>query len=515
MKRTSVSLIVVGVGLLGVGAGVLLIRHGGRPTAAFLRWAANAPERTAPEPGTEPGSLMSTPRGPITIDSRRQQLIGVRTVPATRSNRSSTVRTVGSIRSAESRLIDVNVKLDGWIRDLYVDYTGQPVAHGQALFSLYSPDLTATEHEYLLALKARDEMKQSPLEDARTRADQLVGSARQRLLLWDLPEEDLRLLEEQRRPIEAVTVRSPMTGVVMEKMAVKGMHVTAGQTLYKIADLASVWIEADVYEADLALLRMGQRATVTLDAYPGERFSGRVLYIYPYIDEKTRTNKVRFEFVNRGGRLKPGMFATVEMTAPSPMAVVVPADAVLDSGQEQVVFVSTGGGHFEPRTVKVGRRLGEDIQILDGVKEGELVATGAAFLLDSESQLRASLRDYQPTGEGSAPAGADRAVGGQLDIVFRTVPDPPKMGENQLEATVRDARGTPVEDAEVSVEFFMPAMPTMNMPAMRSQAKLSPVGGGRYRGAGQVVIAGRWEATVTVTRGGQRLGSTQLPVVAH
>jgi Cu(I)/Ag(I) efflux system membrane fusion protein len=183
---------------------------------------------------------------------------------------------------------------------------------------------------------------------------------------------------------------------------------------------------------------------------------------------------------------------------------------VLDSGTEQVVFVAQGDGRFQPRKVKIGRRLGDSTEILEGLQEGEQVATGATFFLDSESQLRASLQGYEAS---AAPTGT--AALASTQITFRTIPDPPKTGDNQLEATVKDAAGKPIDDAEVSVQFFMPAMPTMNMPAMRSEAKLAPAGGGVYRGSGQVMMAGRWDATVTVVRGGQRLGTKQLPVVAR
>jgi nitrogen fixation protein FixH len=298
----------------------------------------------------------------------------------------------------------------------------------------------------------------------------------------------------------------------MEKTAVKGMHVTAGQMLYKIADLSTVWIEADVYERELPIARVGGRAIVTLDAYPGERFAARVIYIYPYVDEQTQTNKVRYELANRGGRLKPGMFVTVEIAAPAQSATVVPLNALLDSGKEQIVFVGLGDGYFEPRKVKAGRRLGEEVEILEGIREGELVATGAAFFLDSESQLRAGVQGYEPS---AISKGSPTSPAAQLDISFRTTPDPPKTGDNQIEVAVKDASGRPVDGAEVSVQFFMPAMPTMNMPAMKSEARLAPAGGGVYRGPGQVMMAGQWQATVTVMRGGQRLGSRQLPMVAR
>jgi Cu(I)/Ag(I) efflux system membrane fusion protein len=375
---------------------------------------------------------------------------------------------------------------------------------------LYSPDLLITQNEYLLALKTRDQIQQSTIADARQRADALVASARQRLLAWDLPPEDLRMLDETRQAVEAVVFRAPASGFVIEKQALKGLHVMPGQSLYKVSDLSVVWVEADVYESELAAVRVGDAATVTVGAYPGEKFAGRAIYIYPYVDDKTRTNKVRVQLANRAGRLKPGMYANVELKSRGRPGLVVPTNAVLDSGTEQVVFVALGDGVFQPRRVKIGRRLGDSTEILEGLTEGDQVATGASFFLDSESQLRASLQGFEtsamPTGPAS-PAGTQ--------ITFRTVPDPPKTGDNQLEATVKDARGNPIDDAEVTVQFFMPAMPTMNMPAMKSDAKLAPAGGGVYRGTGQVMMAGRWDATVTVVRGGQRLGTKQLPVVAR
>jgi RND family efflux transporter MFP subunit len=298
------------------------------------------------------------------------------------------VRTTGVVRIDETRLSDVNVKLDGWIRDLHVDFTGQAVQKGQPLFTLYSPDLLTTEKEYLLALKTRDQVKDSAIADAREYADRLVDAGRQRLRLWDLTAEDITRLEETREAPETMTFRSPVSGVVVEKQAVRGMHIVPGQTLYKVADLSVVWVEADVYEQEMALANVGQRALVTLDAYPGESFDGRAIYVYPFVEENTRTAKVRFQFPNASGRLKPGMFAHVELRGTSGMSLSVPANAVLDSGTEQIVFVARGEGRFTPRTVKVGRSLGDRIEIVDGLKEGEQVAVGATFFLDSESQLR-------------------------------------------------------------------------------------------------------------------------------
>ena len=221
---------------------------------------------------------------------------------------------------------------------------------------------------------------------------------------------------------------------------------------------------------------------------------------------------MRFQFANARGRLKPGMYANVELQGGSEMRLTVPVDAVLDSGRQQVVFVAHGDGMFTPRPVMVGRRFSDRIEILDGVKEGDRVATGATFFLDSESQLRAGLQNYEaPVATPGSPTPPAQA----LDISFRALADPPKTGDNTFEVAIKDKAGQPVTDAEVSVTLFMPAMATMNMPAKRNETKLPHAGGGMYRGPGQVLIAGRWEVTVTVNRGGQRLGSRRFPLVAR
>jgi Cu(I)/Ag(I) efflux system membrane fusion protein len=510
MTRALWILVAAGALLLALGAGVYVARTRARtsvsPPSVGQETSLNLPAAAPAVAGASP----ATPRGDVTIDARRQQLIGVKTVAVTRQTIDQIVRAAGAVRYDETKQADVNVKVEGWIRDLYVDATGQPIQRGQPLFTLYSPDLLNTQNEYLLALKTRDQLQQSTLADARERADALVASARQRLLAWDLPTEDLQKLDETRQAVDAVVFRAPVNGFVIEKQAVKGLHVMPGQSLYKVSDLSVVWVEADVYESEIAAIRVGDAATVSVDAYPGDRFSGRVIYIYPYLDDKTRTNKIRVQLTNRGGRLKPGMYANVDLTSRGRSGLVAPTNAVLDSGREQVIFVAQGNGLFQPRSVKIGRRLGDATEILAGLKEGEQVATRAAFFLDSESQLRASLQGYEPS---TAPTGAAAAPAG-TQITFRTVSDPPKTGDNQLEATVTDAGGKPIDDAEVTVQFFMPAMPTMNMPAMRSESKLAPAGGGVSRGIGQVMMAGKWNVTVSVKRGGTEIGQNTLALTA-
>ena len=454
---------------------------------------------------------VADPRADIRLDLRRRQLSGVRTAPVERAAATQTLRTVGVVAYDETRLVDVNLQIEGWIRELHADFTGKFVERGDPLFTLYSPELLSTEQEYVLALETRDALQGSQVSEVRDHAERLVASARRRLELWDLPVDHLEMLDATGEAQPTVTFRSPSSGYVIEKTVVQGAHVAPGQMLYRIADLSRVWVDADVYERETSLVAEGRAATVTLDAYPGERFAGRVVYVYPYVDASTRAMKVRLELPNPRGRLRPGMFANVELEAPLGMSTLVPADAIVDSGQRQLVFVAEGDGYFLPRDVRVGRRLGDRVQILEGVEEGEQVATSATFFLDSESQLRASVQAFTP--RPTADDGAEPAE--RLAITLRPQPDPPRTGDNMLEVSVADAAGQSISDADVSVIFFMAAMPTMNMPAMRNEVRLPSAGDGVYRGTGRVMMAGRWDVTVTVTRDGQTLGVEQFTLVAQ
>jgi RND family efflux transporter MFP subunit len=465
------------------------------------------PPAVTDTPDADPAQI---PRAGVQLDARRRQLLGVRTARVERGAISRDIRSVGIVRYDETRLSDINLKLDGWIEKLFVETTGQAVKRGQPLLDIYSPELLATQNEYLLALSTLEAMRQSTIADAREQADRLVESARRRLTLWDLSPDVIQRLEQTRKADATVTFRSPVSGFVIEKPVVEGMRVMAGQTLYRMADLTTVWVEADVFESDAPFVRVGASANVTLDAWPGESRRGKAVYIYPYVEEKTRTIKVRYAFPNSDLRLKPGMYANVEMSSSLGDGLTVPSDAVLDAGREQIVFVAEGDGYFQPRTVSVGRRVDGRVQILGGLSEGDEVATGAAFFLDSESQLRAAAGGWEP--QAAAPPDV-QAPG--VGVAFNTQPDPPRSGENTLEVRVTDRDGKAIADAQVKVTLYMPAMPSMNMPAMTSEATLAHAADGVYRGKGDVPMAGRWDVTIAVTRDGRRLASKQTTLVAR
>lgn len=465
-----------------------------------------------PVPGVTTPDAAPDTRAPVTLDGRRQQLMGVRTVPVARRPLTPGVRATGLVVADETRQTDVTMKIDGWIERLHVDYTGRAVRRGEPLFTLYSPEMVAAQEEYLLTIQARGRFASSQVADAGPIAARLVEAARERLRAWDLPDAHIEQLERGGAVLRTIAFPSPASGVVIEKMAVEGMRVMAGQTLFRLLDLSRVWVEADVYEGELSLLAPGTEARVHIDAFPGERFSARLAFVSPTVDQATRTVRARFELPNPGGRLRPGMFAAVDVTGRAREALTIPADALIQTGRRTIVFLSEGDGYYTPRDVHVGARVDGQVEILDGLREGDRIASAALFFLDSESQLRAALEGYAPS-LGEPAGGAAGMAGLQIDLTSE--PSPPRAGLTTFVVTVRDEGGAPVADADVTVLLFMPPMPSMNMPAMRSEGTLSHAGGGQYRGTVDVLMSGRWDATVTVARGGARLGARQVTLVAR
>ncbi|MBI3391674.1 MAG: efflux RND transporter periplasmic adaptor subunit [Nitrospirae bacterium] len=327
------------------------------------------------------------------LSPEKIQKLGVRTEEVKTRAISQTFRTVGKIEYDERKLFDVQSKVAGWIEKLHVNTTGQAVRKGEPLLEIYSPDLVSTQREYLLALENREKLRASPFPEVRAAGETTLDAARQRFKFWGISDEEIARLEESRAPSRTMILRSPVSGVVVEKPALQGMAVMPGQALFKVADTSTVWLHADAYEYEIPHVRVGQRAHMELAGFPGEKFWGTVVFVYPFLQTETRTTKVRIEFPNPAGRLKPGMYAMVEIhvhhEGPRPS---VPESAVLDSGKRQIVFVDHGDGRFEAREVTTGYRGDGYVQILKGVKEGEKVVTAANFLLDAESSIRGALQ---------------------------------------------------------------------------------------------------------------------------
>lgn len=337
-------------------------------------------------------SEMQMAPGAVMVSSERQQLIGLKTGLVEYRSIERTIRTVGVVEFDERRLADVNIKIEGWIESLLVNFTGEAVKKGQPLLTIYSPDLVSTQEEYLQALRARETLAKSRFADIVSGAETLVNASRRRLQYWDISDEDIATLERTGTPRKSLTIYSPIDGVVIEKMAFRGKKVMPGESLYRVADLSNVWVQGEIYEYEVPVVKLGQAASVTLASYPGELFRGKVSYIYPVLTEKTRTVKVRFEFSNtKDWKLKPQMYANVELKIPFGKRLVVPDEAILDSGTQQLVFIDKGQGTFVPREVKVGARADGYTEILAGLSVGEKVVTSANFLIDSESQLKAAV----------------------------------------------------------------------------------------------------------------------------
>ncbi|HVT44534.1 MAG TPA: efflux RND transporter periplasmic adaptor subunit [Thermoanaerobaculia bacterium] len=325
--------------------------------------------------------------GVIRVDEARRQKIGVKTAMVISRPMATAIRAVGKTAYDESRVRDITLKLDGFIERLYVDTTGQYVRRGQPLLALYSPDLYAAQQEYLLALRSQRASRSSAVPD---RADYLVRAARQRLRLWDFSDAQIDQVARTGRPLERMSVLSPYGGFVIEKRVVEGSAVKAGERVFRIAALDRIWVEADIYEKDLGLVRPGQTARVTLPYMPGRSFTARVTYVYPYLDPATRTGKVRLELPNPAGELKPEMYADVELQIPGGSRLMVPEPAVIQTGPRQLVFLDLGEGRLKPQQVQVGRKSDGYYEVLSGLKEGDRVIASANFLIASESRIRAA-----------------------------------------------------------------------------------------------------------------------------
>jgi RND family efflux transporter MFP subunit len=334
--------------------------------------------------------------GTVVIDPATEQNMGVRYTTVRKMDFSREIRAVGLVAYNEEKLYTVNTKISGWIEKLYVDYTGQQVRKGQPLLEIYSPDLVTTQQEYLLALNNKDAVSASNFNSIRDGAESLLKSTLQRLDYWDIPRSEIDRLEKTGEVRKTLQLNAPASGVVIHKNAVSGLHVMSGMDLYKIADLSTVWIEASVYDFELPWISEGQKATAELSYLPGKDYQGRISYIYPYLDEKARTAKIRLEFSNPGLELKPGMYATVYLQGKTiPNALVIPNEAIIRSGERNVVFVSRGEGRFEPREIKIGETGGPNndyVRVISGLLDGDKIVTSAQFLLDSESRLQEAIQ---------------------------------------------------------------------------------------------------------------------------
>jgi Cu(I)/Ag(I) efflux system membrane fusion protein/cobalt-zinc-cadmium efflux system membrane fusion protein len=472
------------------------------------------PGAVQPQPSSSSPTISTTetPLVPVQISPQRLQSIGVKHGRVERKMVDDEIRTAGNVAVDETHLAYVQVRFSGYIQKVFADTTYQYVRKGQPLFTIYSPDLVATEREYLVALQNHHQVAQSTIPGVEPGAASLLKAAADRLKQWQVPESEIARLESTGEVHQELEIDSPVTGYITERHAFPSTAVQPDMRLYAIANLSTVWVNAQVFQSDLAHVKVGAPVTITVDTYPGRVLSGLVDFVYPDVDMATRTARVRIIVPNPAGNLSPGMFVTVALKVPMGKQLVIPSSGVLQSGTRHIVFVDHGNGYLEPREIQLGTRVGDYFIVLKGLEEGEQIITSANFLIDSESQLQAALGSYTPPQPGAGAASAINAAKANLELTSQ--PEPPRRGGNVFRVKLSDANGAPISGANVSVTFFMPAMPEMGMAAMRTVVSLVDKGNGLYEGSGQLASGGTWQVTIVAQKNGQTVATKQISVNA-
>jgi len=347
-----------------------------------------SPPATSDNGSTNSAQQIAGDESTFMVDPRRQQLINVQITEVEVRSLEKVIRTVATLELDETRIEYVHPKIQGWIDKVFVDFTLQHVNQGDPLFSIYSPELVSTQEEYLLALKTAENLADSPFEHVSTGARSLFEATRRRLKLFDVTDDQIEQLEKSGQVQKTLIVYSPVSGHVMEKNAFSNMYVTPETKIYMIADHTKIWAYVEIYENEISYVRQGQRVMMRTAAYPGEVFRGNITYVYPHLNEKTRTMRVRLEFPNPDLKLKPGMYSNIEVQVPLGATLAVPESAVLRTGKRDLVFVDLGSGHMQLRQVEVGAKAGGYYEILKGLKPGERVVSAANFLIDAESKVQ-------------------------------------------------------------------------------------------------------------------------------
>jgi Cu(I)/Ag(I) efflux system membrane fusion protein/cobalt-zinc-cadmium efflux system membrane fusion protein len=465
------------------------------------------PKGDAAQAGSEPAL------GSVQLSPQRLQEIGVTTAVAEFKNVNDDLKVPGNVDIDEEKLSYVQTRFPGWIQDVYANATYQYIRKGQHLFTIYSPDIVSSEQEYLLARQNEKAFAQDMHGMAARESGWLLKAAEERLLQFGVPAQTITDLEQSGKVQRNIAIDSPASGYITERAALPNAYVQPETKLYTIADLSTVWVYANVFQNDVGRLRPGNAAQVTVDAYPGRRFNGRIEQILPQVDPTTRTVRVRLVFSNPGVVLKPGMYVNVAIEAPLGRQLTIPASAVLQTGSQAIAFIDHGNGNLEPRTIETGPQLDDSAVILHGLKPGDRVVSSANFLVDSEAQLQTALKAFSPLPQQPA-ASANSSPTAQIMIDLSTEPSPPRKGANTVRVKLTAADGKPVTGVQVTANFFMPAMPAMGMAAEHAVAALADKGNGIYEGPLQLTAGGTWSATITVQRGGQTVSVKQLSISA-
>jgi Cu(I)/Ag(I) efflux system membrane fusion protein/cobalt-zinc-cadmium efflux system membrane fusion protein len=473
---------------------------------------------SAPAPqGAAPASA-EPQLGPIQISPQRLQQIGVTTAVAQMKTINDKLSVPGNVDIDEQSLSYVQTRFPGWIQSVYANATYQYVKKGQRLFTIYSPDLVSTEQEYLLARQNQKTLTSDSHGMAAQEGGWLLDASEERLRQFGVPATVITSLEQTGKVEREIAVESPASGFIIERNALPNAYVQPDTKLYTIADLSTVWVYANVFQDAVGRLRPGDPAQVTVDAYPGREFNGRVDQILPQVDPATRTVRVRLIFRNPGVVLKPGMYVNVDINLPLGKQLVIPASAVLQSGSRVIAFIDHGDGNLEPREIQTGPQIGDFVIVLKGLRPGDHVVSSANFLVDSEAQLQAALGSFTPPQQNATSSAAQSKASGsqpeQIKIEMTTEPSTPQKGKNTVRIKLTGSEGKPEDRVQVSVTFLMPAMPAMGMAAERATAALSAKGQGNYEGPIELDSGGTWQVTVTVQRAGATIATKKLTVYA-
>ena len=467
-----------------------------------------APDQTKsqsaePEPAQADSSVSS-----IQLDQKEQTDIGVETVEVRRRNLQRALMTVAKVDEPETQLASISARIGGRIDKLYLDFTGQQVRRGQTIASLYSPEILSTAEEYRLALDHRKRLGTGAEPIAVSGAEDLVNASRRRLELWGLTTQQLDEIASSAKPQIELPIYSAVSGIVTERKVTQGQYVNAGDVLFTVTDLSTIWVKADVYQTDLPSVHTGQSVEITSDSLPGTQLHGRVGFLDTSINPQTRTASARIQVQNPGMRLRPGMFVQVIFAAPAGHDVLaIPRSAVLDTGMRKIVYVAKGNGEFEGRQVQLGTPGSDYYPVLAGLEEGERVVSQGSFLIDSQTRITGGMTGLFGGSKEFDHGQAQTPAVSQSKITFRSDPETPRGNSDAtLHVVLLDSSGKPVSDAQVKVTLIMPAMPAMGMGEMRATSDLSWKGS-EYVGTIKVPMAGSWNVEVNANRNGQLLGS--------
>ncbi len=491
-------------------------------TAFFYR-GLGPKQRTAPSANVEAiavgragpskpnaSSPVETPLAPVELTPERMQSIGVETGTVEWKEVGNDIRAPGTVDIDERLISYVQVRFSGYVRKVFANATYQYVKKGGPLFTIYSPELVAAQNEYLLAQQNESLLRHSSVDGVAPGAAALTTAAEARLRQWNISEAQIAAVQATGKAISDLVIEAPVSGYITERNALPNLYVEPATRLYAIADLSRIWVYAQVFQDDAGRVKPNDRVQITVDAYPGRIFRGRIESILPHVDMATRTLRVRLEIANPDVKLKPGMFVNADFKTNTGRHLVVPASAILQSGARQLAFVDEGGGRLTPKDIVLGPSVGDEVIVLQGLSAGQRIVTSANFLIDSESQLQSAAGSYAPPPPGASSAATQPSQSTQMKIEFTTDPNPPHKGNNAFRTKLTGSGEKPIDGVDVSARFFMPAMPAMGMAEMTTTAKLSSQGNGMYQGTGVLQSGGLWQVTITVQRDGQTLATKQL-----